>query len=58
MTDDSHIQPVYHCWGWTYNPTVVELTVNNLPIQMELDMVVLLSLLNKQIYDKTPNLQL
>ena len=40
------------------NPIVVELTVNYLPVQMELDTGASLSLLNKQTYDKIPNLQL
>ena len=32
--------------------------MNNLPVQMELDTGASLSLLNKQTYDKIPNLQL
>ena len=57
LTNDSTYN-LFTIGGSGQNPIVVELTVNNLPVQMELDTGASLSLLNKQTYDKIPNLQL
>ena len=55
LTNDSTYN-LFTIGGSGQNPIVVELTVNNLPVQMELDTGASLSLLNKQTYDKIPNL--
>ena len=57
LTNDSTYN-LFTIGGSGQNPIVVELTVNNLPVQMELDTGASLSLLNQQTYDKILNLQL
>ena len=54
MTNDS-IYNLFTITGSGQNPIVVELTVNNLSIQMELDTGTSLWLLNKQTYTRSPN---
>ena len=57
MTDDSTYN-FFTVAGSGQNPIVVHITVNDLPIEMELDTDASLLLLNKQICDKIPNIQL
>ena len=56
MTDNTY--NLFTVAGSGQNPIVLKITVNDLPIQMELDTGASLSLLNQQTYKKVPNLQL